>query len=98
MHYHHNCYHHPHSLFKYVELKQSQYDFNSTLSSDDDDSDDSDDDSDDLLYPSKDIQHGGHNASGGGDGIKGDVGGGSLDNETGLSPRSKYIDSCIRYR
>ena len=82
-----------------MELKQSQYDFNSTLSSDDDS-----DEFDDLLYPSTNLQHVGHNASGGGGvsgvGNKDDVGDSSRDNnptdETGLSPRSKYIDSCIR--
>ena len=53
------------SLFKYVQLKQSQYDFNSTLSSSDSDNDDDDDDgndNNDRLFRSEAKNDGGDKA------------------------------------
>ena len=52
------------SLFKYVQLKQSQYDFNSTLSSSDSDNDDDDDGNDinDRLFRSEAKNGGGDKA------------------------------------
>ena len=49
------------SLFKYVQLKQSQYDFNSTLSSSDSDNDDDDDNNNDLIPRSEAKNGGGDN-------------------------------------
>jgi len=57
------------SLFKYVQLKQSQYDFNSTLSSSDSDNDDNDNDDDgndnnDRLFQSEAKNGGGGDKAG----------------------------------
>ena len=53
------------SLFKYVQLKQSQYDFNSTLSSSDSDNDDNDDDDNNNdLIPRSEAKNGGGDNTG----------------------------------